>query len=611
MKSKTSLFDPGLFRHLLRRFWPLCLGYFVLLVLLLPVSLPSITDTYGKDSFTLSLAYEVLNRYASSVVLSFGAGVCFAGAMFHFLFQSRSCGMIHSLPLRRETIFTTAWLAGLLPMLLADLLVMLITWLLNLECGVRVFEALAAWLCATVLANLFYYHFAILCAQLTGKLVILPLVYVVLNFTAFAVTNCADELLCTLLYGVAFRGGYLAWASPLVMMLSRPFPSAVTTNGELSGYAMNGLDTLGVYALVSLLFLALALWLYRRRHLESASHVVAVPVLKPVFKYCMCFGTALVFATMLLVILELDHLYAWGGALVLLLLLLIGAFLGYFVAEMLLRKSLRVFRGAWRGFLVSAAVLCLLLAVVKTDVFSVQRRVPAPDEISAVSIAGTDFFSVQRRVPEPDEISAVSIATYFTEPEDIAAAAAFHRHLIERGPEIRNDGQYRAHQDVFINYGLADGRVLRRSYEVYEDEDALVKEYLALVNHPNAILNRLNIGETETVWIGNRPQELQMQISGGEVLSDGAGSLLELTASEAKELYEQGVLPDARAGRIDLRRSIVYFDFRGGDVILALTETPGNRKYEDFGRTIYLRICPESENTLRWLEAHGLTLDFD
>ena len=588
MKSKTSLFDPGLFRHLLRRFWPLFLGYFVLLVLLLPVSLPGVTDPYVPDGFNLGFVYEVLGRCSASVVLSFGAGVCFAGAMFHFLFQSRSCGMIHSLPLRRETIFTTAWLAGLLPMLLADLLVMLITWLLNLEGGVRVFEALAAWLWATVLANLFYYHFAILCAQLTGNLVILPLVYVVLNFTAFAVTNCADELLCTLLYGVAFRGGYLAWASPLVMMLSRPFPSAVTTNGELSGYAMNGLDTLGVYALVSLLFLALALWLYRRRHLESASHVVAVPVLKPVFKYCMCFGTALVFATMLLVILELDHLYAWGGALVLLLLLLIGAFLGYFVAEMLLRKSLRVFRGAWRGFLVSAAVLCLLLAVVKTDVFSVQRRVPAPDEISAVSIAGT----------------------YFTEPEDIAAAAAFHRHLIERGPEIRNDGQYRAHQDVFINYRLADGRVLRRSYEVYEDEDALVKEYLALVNHPKAILNRLNIGETETVWIGNRPQELQMQISGGEVRSDSARSpLLELTASEAKELYEQGVLPDARAGRIDLRRSIVYFDFRGGDVILALTETPGNRKYEDFGRTIYLRICPESENTLRWLEAHGLALD--
>lgn len=590
MKSKTAWFNPGLFRHLLRRFWPLFLGYFVLLALLLPVSLSSITDTYKLDIFTLNLVYKVLVSCTASVVLSFGAGVCFAGAMFHFLFQGRSCGMIHSLPLRRETIFTTAWLAGLLPMLLADLLVMLITWLMNLEGGVRVFEALVAWLWATVLANLFFYHFAILCALLTGSLVVLPLVYVVLNFTAFAVTNCADKLLCTLLYGVVFRGGYLSWASPLMMMTSQLFPSAVTTNGELSGYAMSGLDTLGVYALVSLLFLALALWLHRRRQLESASDVVAVPVLKPIFKYCMCFGTALVFATMLLVILELDKLYTWGGALVLLLLLLTGAFLGYFVAEMLLRKSLRVFRGAWRGFLVSAAVLGLLLAVVKADVFYVQRRVPSPDEVSMASLPGTNF----------------------TEPEDIAAVEAFHRQLIERGPESRSDKQYRA--DVYISYALDDGRVLRRSYEVYEDEDALAKEYLALVNRPNAILNRLNIGETVTVWIEDRPQELQVQISGGEVRSPSdddyyaRSPLLELTASEARELYEQGVLPDAREGRIDLRRTIGDY-YREGDVILTLTVNSGNHEYGDVGRSFSLRICAESEHTLRWLEAHGLTLD--
>lgn len=600
MKSKTSLFDPGLFRHLLRRFWPLFLGYFVLLMLLLPVSLPSSTYTYKLklDIFTLNLVYKVLELCTSSVILSFGAGVCFAGAMFHFLFQSRSCGMIHSLPLRRETIFTTAWLAGLLPMLLADLLVMLITWLLNLEGGVRVFEALVAWLWATVLANLFFYHFAILCAQLTGSLVILPLVYVVLNYTADVVTNCVYSLGGRLLYGVNMT--YAAWlnyASPSGEMFCDLQARAVMTNGELRGYVLDGLGTLGVYALVSLLFLALALWLYRRRHLESASDVVAVPVLKPVFKYCMCFGTALVFASGMLDILNIDKLYHWKEVLVFLLLLLIGAFLGYFVAEMLLRKSLRVLRGAWRGFLVSAAVLGLLLAVVKADVFGIQCRVPSPDEVSMASL------------------SVTTLGINFTEPEDIAALTAFHRHLVERGPESRSDEDYQLYDRVPIRYILADGRVLERFYDIFTDEDALVKEHLALINRPGVILNRVKITETKTDWIEGEEKEFHVQISGGSILAPhnsgvyASKELLELTAGEVRELYEEGVLPDAGEGHIDLRRYAYDYLEYDNDVILQIILSPQEQGYEDYESTIQIRICAESENTLRWLEAHGLTLD--
>ena len=594
MKSKTAWIDAGLFRHLLRRFWPLYLGYFVLLVLLLPASLPGTLDPSGPDAFNLGFVYAVLEKSSASVVLSFAAGFAFAGAMFHFLYQSRSCGMIHSLPLRRETIFTTSWLAGLLPMLLADLLVMLITWLVNLDGGVRVFESLVTWLWATVLANLFFYHFAVLCALLTGNLVILPLVYVVLNFTAIVVETCAAELMSDLLYGVVLSSGRLAWASPFVFMLLQLHASPVITNGAMSGYALEGLGALGVYALVSPLFLALALWLYRRRQLECASDVVAVPVLKPIFKYCMCFGTALVFATMMLNILELNGaLYGWTGALILLLLLLAGAFLGYFAAEMLLRKSLRAFRGTWRGFLVSAVVLCLLLVVVKTDVFGVERRVPAPDEVRMVSLS-----------PNSD----------FDDAKEIAAVTQFHRHLIAHGPANTGDASCDSCNGVCLNYTLSNGRSLQRWYDIYACDETLAEEYLALINLPGAILSRLTIEETETVWIDNYPQKQSMQISAGMVERVNEydwSTLLELTASEARELYEQGVLPDARAGRIDLRRQIDdYFGSREDDVIIEITVSSAmNNEFEGYSHTLLIRICPESENTLRWLAAHGLELE--
>ena len=34
-----------------------------------------------------------------------------------------------------------------------------------------------------------------------------------------------------------------------------------------------------------------------------------------------------------------------------------------------------------------------------------------------------------------------------------------------------------------------------------------------------------------------------------------------------------------------------------------------NNEFEGYGHTLLIRICPESENTLRWLAAHGLELE--
>ena len=40
MKSKTSVFDKGIFKNLLKRFWPVFLVYFIILVLSAPEELP-------------------------------------------------------------------------------------------------------------------------------------------------------------------------------------------------------------------------------------------------------------------------------------------------------------------------------------------------------------------------------------------------------------------------------------------------------------------------------------------------------------------------------------------------------------------------------------------
>ena len=58
-----------------------------------------------------------------------------------------------------------------------------------------------------------------------------------------------------------------------------------------------------------------------------------------------------------------------------LVLMLIGAFLGYFAAEMLLQKTVKVFKGRWKGFLAVAAALILFVCCAEFDVFGFERRV--------------------------------------------------------------------------------------------------------------------------------------------------------------------------------------------------------------------------------------------
>ena len=57
MKSKTSVFDTGIFKNLLKRFWPVFLVYFIILFLSLPGEL---ARPYNGLGYRFS--YQVLCR---------------------------------------------------------------------------------------------------------------------------------------------------------------------------------------------------------------------------------------------------------------------------------------------------------------------------------------------------------------------------------------------------------------------------------------------------------------------------------------------------------------------------------------------------------------------
>ena len=109
MKSKTSLFNKGVSLNLLKRYWPLWAGYFVLLLLATPVVLSGRVDRLAPGEM---LNYTLLNTGVDVVYISMAVGVLSAMAMFNYLYSTKSCGMMNMLPIRRETMFITAFLTS-------------------------------------------------------------------------------------------------------------------------------------------------------------------------------------------------------------------------------------------------------------------------------------------------------------------------------------------------------------------------------------------------------------------------------------------------------------------------------------------------------------------
>ena len=595
MKSKISFFNRGISRNLLRRFWPLWTSYFGVLLLILPVSLSSRADmTVSRGAeradfwewLRMEMDVAAVNAGIMTMYLSFFVGVIAAMAMFHYLYQNKSCGMIGSLPVRRETVFCTAWLTGLVPLLLADVLAVLVTALIFCTQGYLHLSALWDFLALAVLGNIAFYGFAVFCAMLTGNLLVLPAVYAVLSFTAIVAESAARYLLSTFVFGMESGGCTLDFLSPPVRLM-RAVGSRYLR--ETFSYELSGLGVLAAYAAAGLLLSGAALLLYRRRRMETATDVVAIPALKPVFKYCLCFGTALVFANVVLAGFFNIRARELAAAGLVLGLMLVGGFIGYFAAEMLIQKTVKVFHGKWRGFAVACAVIALFVGVFEFDLTGYEKRVPAPEKLEAVSVM------------------AMGKRAELKDPALIAAAQDFHRAVIaDKAACEKEDGYY-----ITLTYLLKNGRTLERSYSLpmtaAEAPDSLARRAEAILNAPAAVLARVQTalpvndrtvvyaGVDHGEWFDNYQGEREFGYTG-----------LELSPSEAASLYREGILPDAEAGHIDLAHLVTDEAYYAGAYPVRINITLRDPEDNDYRSAAYIEFEVEavSENTLRWLAEH-------
>ena len=220
MKSGTSFYNRGFGLNLLRRFWPLWVLWLAAL-LYAPLQLAGIKsiDYFREPDFVNNVNRSLLETGTELAKFSIFAMPVMAMAMLSYLYDRRSCGLVNSLPMKREAAYFTAFFTGLVPMLLADVLAFLVMLAVCPRVpGVNVGH-LGTWLLVVVLGTAAFYGLACFCGVLTGNVFVLPAVYAVLGCTAQVFEGAVHALLHTLVYGFTNQQEALSWLSPLPTVL--------------------------------------------------------------------------------------------------------------------------------------------------------------------------------------------------------------------------------------------------------------------------------------------------------------------------------------------------------------------------------------------------------
>lgn len=607
MKSKTSYFNMGLCKNLLKRFWPLHLAWLCLLLARLPIQISSYPDTEWIRS-TLNL--NILDSGIYSAKYGIVASVLSVMAMFSHLYNRRDCGLINSLPLRREATFITACLTGLLPLLAAAVLAWLVGLLVfagNPYIGTHYVNL---WLLTVVLSLVAFYGMAVFCAMLTGNILILPLLFIVLNVVVYGIEVLIRSLLGKLIYGYAYPDLHTIWFSPWIHMNRILFSSSSTADGsELpeGQYTIHGLNVLAVYAAVGVVLMIAALLLYRRRQMETAGDVVAIQVLKPVFRVCASFCAGLLFSYTLLDVGLLNHFHGKAAAAICIVLMILGAALGYYAAEMLMQKSLQVFRGTRVTGLVA---VCLLLSLgtlcFELDLFGYESRIPRQEDILAVEVPG-DWRFVKG-------------------PEAIDLYLQLHARILENKDHNERAAAENS-RTIRLKYQLKDGSSLTRNYSIDTSQDWVDSVYseMALAQEINQLtgvkeqLNSTQIPlERDSILRASVIYDAYADDANGDrILSES----LRLTPDQALELYWDCLIPDMQDSSLgthwyymsqeaqELNSNIsIYYELAAPD-----NDFEENALREMAGQTIWemdylnITVTMDARRTIAWLkEATGL-----
>lgn len=445
MKSKISFCNATVLKKDITRYLPLWLIYLIFnLLVSVIVGSQNAMETATALGAWLSYGMPIVSGiYALAVALM----------LFGDLTNSRLCNALHAMPLRRETWFCTHFIAGLL-MAVVPNFVFVLSMLSSLS---QLWYVGLVFLVAATAQYLFFFALSVFCIMVTGNRFGAALVYVLVNFLSVMLLWCVYSLIMPFLEGVYLNTAPFLAFSPMVNLVGADyytitFEHQSNSSSIYTGYIFafaDGWSYLLVLLLVSLLLIAGALLLYRRRKLEVAGDFAAV---KPVHWFVSTFGSLLwgmIFS-----------LFAFNDETALYIMLFLGIIISFLLLEMLLQRKIRIF--SKRTFLrlgILVLVLGLILGCAAIDIFNIAGYVPPANLVESVVVAKGKLSQVQ--LDRIDQNTASKFLQYIviTDTETIEQVLDAHQDAIEEN--CQNNCAY-----VTIHYRLKTGQTVTRNYHL-------------------------------------------------------------------------------------------------------------------------------------------------
>ncbi|MGN0039083.1 MAG: hypothetical protein ACI36Y_08135 [Coriobacteriales bacterium] len=577
----------------MHRFWPLWLAFAGAWVLGLLLPLATLAPEFSADSaYLFDEAWPA--EYVASLLGTAAASVIAVGLVFEYLYSPTAAQCYGALPLKRGSIFASAFISGLLPLVVVELLVFAVLMVLVTLMPYIGVDKCLTWLGLTLSFTFISYSMACFCAQLTGSKAMTSWLFILGNTLIILLEGILRTMAETMMVGVSFLMGNLAtiWTSPIGGILY--YVLGMHESSPSSSIEPRGLLILAAYVLAAAAMLTAAVLLNKRRSLERAGNTVAYAGVRLAFKYVIgvCAAVAVGFIALWCMLFSgnSNHISNPQAALMTVFMIL-GGFAGVFFAELALNKSTRVLGKAWRGGL-AVTVLCVLFTGgCVYDLLGIKGYVPAASQVERIDVW----------------VSGAVDQVTVTDEQAIEDITAVHGKLLELPDEYLSDQDFSCYTS--FTYYLKDGSSVSRYYDVVyrngEDStvtkqgQAILDELSEALSRPEVVLDRFepfmeaDFANLDAVlnagWVDEQGYTTEVHVdynkSAGfwkalekDILESGLGAV-HLGAFEAEDVYPKN------AASLDING---YVDDGSG---------PSDYRYE------YLTVSPQNAPaTCAWFE---------
>lgn len=508
MKTEKWYFNRGIYLKNIGRFWPIWAIYLVLWLAILPMRLSAELSIYFANGFNdiPRRAAELLTMDGDGgktmLLMAFFFSSFVAMAVFRYLCTTASVGYYHSLPIRREGLFLSGWLSGITMLVGANVLVFAGILIVGGAWGVPCVQAALLWLITASVLCVFFFSFAAFCAQFTGSTIAQPVFYGILNMLAIAVYYIIRSIMNEVVYGLVGESGLIY---RIVEAMSPPFylwrngfgaavesPLSVTSGSWTLAYMGKGY-LLGLL-IAGLIFALLSLLVYRKRKSETAEDIVSVAAVRPIFKYGVAFCAALLGGLIMSYVIKQAFDAVTFG-----IFMAISGFVFCCVAEMLLKKSFKVFsvKKIISAIIFTAIMIVLLIAALNSG-FGVENRIPAASKVETVTVSTFDYTSYLENDGYSYDAN-YNLAFIAENAEDIETVRQLHSFLL--GQKGAMDDSFYAESfdtygnyvytsntaDIRVTYQMKNGSSVERHYPIavtpalLEDENSAASVCLKLL----------------------------------------------------------------------------------------------------------------------------------